>query len=98
MDEYEVKMLEKIDSGVMLTERELKELCFEYNEVDRIEGDNRRWCRSVKSIIKFGERYFALDWQEGLTECQENEFCSQPYEVEENTYEKTITVTEWKKK
>lgn len=91
-------MLEKIDSGVKLTERELRELCFEFNEVDRIEGDNRRWSRSVKSIIKLGEKYFAVEWEEGLTECQENEFYYQPYEVEEYTFEKTITVTEWKKK
>jgi hypothetical protein len=36
-----------------------------------------------------------VEWEEGLTENQENEFYNQPYEVEKKTYEKTITVTEW---
>jgi len=96
MDQYELELLKKLDAGEKLPESELRMLLYEYDEIEREYGDNRRWSRSVNSIIKLGERYFSLDWEEGLTECQENEFYSQPIEVEKVTYEKTIIVTEWK--
>lgn len=98
MKGYEVEMLNKIDSKAELTERELQSLVYEFDEIEREEGDDRRWSRSITSIIKIGERYFALDWDKGLTECQENSFYEQPYEVEPHTYEKTITINEWRKK
>jgi hypothetical protein len=98
MEDCEVKLLEKIDSGEKLSERELKTLVFECNEEERIEGDDRRWQRSIKSIIKFENRYFAISWEQGLTENQEDDFYNQPYEVTKKTYEKTITVTDWIKK
>lgn len=98
MDKYEIEMLNKIDSGEELSEKDLRSLVCEFNEVDRTKGENRRWVRSIQSIIKIGDRHFALDWEQGLTENQENEFWKQPYEVEKKTYEKTITVTEWVEK
>lgn len=88
-------VIQKIDSGEELTEHELEELSWRFNEVDTIYGENRRWLRSVRSIIEICGRYFAIDWEEGLTECQENEFYNQPFEVEKKEYQKTITVTEW---
>lgn len=93
-DHFDELMLKKIDSGENLTEKELKTLAFEY-EIDRTYGENRRWTRMVESIVKLGERFFCVNWEEGLTECQENEFYKQPYEVKEHTYKKTIVVTEW---
>ena len=92
---YDEYILSKIDAGEKLTESELRELRWEFNEVETIYGENRRWSRSVRSILEIGERYFALDWEEGLTECQENEFYNQLVEVEKKEYTKTITVTEW---
>lgn len=97
-DHFDEIMVEKIDNGEKLTENELKTLVFECNEIERDEGENRRWTRSVESIIELCGRYFAVIWEEGLTECQDNEFYYQPYEVEKKTYEKTIVVTEWIKK
>ena len=95
MDNYEKEMLDKIDSSDDLTERELKSLPWEFNEIERTYGDNRRWARKTTSIIEIGGRFFKLDWDEGLTEMQEHEFYYQPVEVKEKTYEKTITVKEW---
>ncbi|MDD3222319.1 MAG: hypothetical protein PHG07_08020 [Lachnospiraceae bacterium] len=89
-------MVQKIDSGEELTENELQG--FQDFEVERTKGENRRWSRTVSSICKLCDRFFKLVWEEGLTECQENEFYDQPYEVEKRTYEKKITVTEWVKK
>lgn len=87
-------MLAKIDAKENLTENELSEVVFGY-EVDTEYGDNRRWTRTVTTIVELLGRFFSIDWEEGLTESQENEFYNQPVEVKKNTYEKTIVVTEW---
>jgi hypothetical protein len=92
---YDEYILNKIDSGENLDESELRNLRWEFDEVEIQYGENRRWSRSVRSILEIGGRYFALDWDEGLTEMQENEFYNQPIEVEKKEYPKTITVTEW---
>ena len=64
-------------------------------EVDQIENGSGRWMTYMTTVFKIGGRYFAIDWDRGLTECQENEYCSQPVEVTKRQYEKTIVVTEW---
>lgn len=97
-DHYEEVILNKIDSGEKLNKSEISDLVWEFEEVDRKYGDNRRWSRSVTSIVKVNNRFFCVEWENGLTENQENEFYSQPYEVEKKTYKKTITITEWIKK
>lgn len=93
MDKYEEELLKKLDSKERLTESEIIEV-LEY-EVESEYGDNRRWSRSVATISQIGDRYFSTNWEEGLTESQENEYYEQPVEVQKKTYEKTITVTEW---
>ena len=41
-------------------------------------SDNRRWSRAATSIISIptddGERLFAIYWDDGLTECQDNNY------------------------
>jgi len=81
MKDYEIEMLRKIDSGKKLSKADLNTLVWEFNKVDRTVGENRRWSRTVDSIIEISGRFFKLTWEEGLTECQENEF-----------YEKTVEV------
>ena len=93
MDEFEKVLLEKIDKGEKLNESEIQDL-IEY-EFERKHGENRRWIRTVTSIIELGDRYFSINWEEGFTEYQENMYYNQPIEVEKKTYPKTITVTEW---
>ena len=93
-EHFEEIIVAKILNEEKLTEQEIKELVWDY-EIEREEGDHGRWTRSVTSIIKLCDKYFALDWEQGLTEYQENEYYNQPYEVVQRTYEKTITVTEW---
>lgn len=95
-EHFEEIMLKKIDNGENLTEKELRRLALEH-DIERDYGDNRRWTRGVTSIVQIGNRFFEINWEEGLTEYQENEFYEQPYEVEKHTYEKTITVTEWRR-
>lgn len=76
---------EKIYNGEILTKAELCEAIFDCEEVDTQYGENRRWSRSVSTIIKIKDKLFCINWEQGLTECQENEFYDQPYEVEEKT-------------
>lgn len=92
---FEEIMLQKIDSKENLTEDELKRLALEY-DIEREEGENRRWTRTVSSYVELGGRYFCIDWENGLTESQPNEFPNQPVEVKKHSYEKTITVNEWR--
>ena len=58
------------------------------------EGEQHRWTQDVSTIFEFEGKYYSLDWDRGLTECQENGFYTQPYQVEKEA--KTIEVTNWK--
>ena len=63
--------------------------------VTQEEGDQHRWTQDVSTIFKFENKYYCLNWDRGLTECQENTFYYQPYQVEKEV--KTIEITTWKK-
>lgn len=58
-------------------------------------GENRRWLRSVQTVNQIGDRFFAIDWEQGLTERQEDEVWEQPYEVERHEREITKIEVEW---
>lgn len=95
-EHFDEIMVQKIDSHEELSEKELRRLVLECDVVDESKGENRRWSRTVTSIVELCDRFFAIVWEEGLTECQEDSFYDQPYEVKLHEYEKTITVKEWK--
>lgn len=95
-EHFDEIMLDKIDKCEDLTEKELETLIYSNNVSDTY-GENRRWSRTVTTIIKLIDRFFCIIWEQGLTENQDNDYSNQPYEVEKHTYEKTITVTEWRK-
>ena len=88
------RIFEDLQNGENLREDDLRYLVWNY-EIDRENGENRRWSRTVTSIVEIGGKTYSIDWEEGLTECQENSFYDQPIEVEKHEYEKTIKVTEW---
>ena len=92
----EKDFLERFDKGEEFTRQELEKICWSFEEVDEIDGDCGRWTQNIKTIFVIDERYFAISWERGLTEYQEDEFYEQPCEVEEHTYRKTIAVREWK--
>lgn len=78
-EHFEEIMVQKIDKGELLSESELSELR-EFS-IETSYGENRRWQRTVTDIVELCGRYFSLEWQEGLTESQENDFTEQPFEV-----------------
>lgn len=83
-----------------LTEFELSHIAYDDFEgaeiIDNIIGENNRWTRSMTTIFKYEDKLYALNWEQGLTEYQCNEFYCQPYEVEE--YKEVIEVTKYKPK
>ena len=89
--------LKQIENHIPLTEEELRTLVLFYS-IEEMYGADHRWHKEVTSIVRLGNRYFAVEWYQGLTELQDNEFFDQPYEVEFKEYEKTITIKEWVKK
>lgn len=55
---FEELMVEKIENKQNLTKEELRGI--HDFEIDRDDGENRRWTRSVSSILKMCGRYFNL--------------------------------------
>lgn len=96
-EHFEEVMLQKIENKEELTETELHRLVHECDVVDETRGENRRWSRTITSVVKLGSKFFAVEWEEGLTENQDNSYSNQPYEVELHEHEKTIVVKEWNK-
>lgn len=91
----EQDFLERFDKGKTFSEHELKDICFEFEQADEIEGGSGRWNAHMETVVKAGARFFSINWERGLTECQENYWQYQPVEVDKHVYQKTITVTEW---
>lgn len=81
-------------------EEELCQMVFNdydgFEVIDTIEGTVGRWTRHMTTILKSGDKFYAIEWEQGLTEYQENEFYFQPYEVE--PYEEVITILKYKPK
>lgn len=96
-ENFESIIVEKIDNKEKLTESELKRVAYDY-EISKEYGENRRWSRTVYTVCRLKDRCFMVEWEEDLTECQENSFFTQPYEVELHEYEKVIIVKEWVRK
>lgn len=96
---FEDIVYSKIRNGEPLTKEESERLVCGDSRAKIVEENKdpniNRWTQNVETIIKLRDKYFAFRWQLGLTEYQENSYDLEPVEVFPNTYEKTITVTEW---
>lgn len=85
------KLLERVYNGEQNFEyNELSVLACEYDKFDLIEGDDNRWTKDMSTILKIDDKYFRIDWSCALTENQDSEFHSQPYEV--NLEQKKVTI------
>lgn len=94
MVQDELLVLEKIDNAEELSSRDMLDILDLYT-VSVEEGETLRWTKDMRSIIQLKNRYFCIEWQQGLTEYQEDIFDKQPYEVKK--VEKMIKVCEWHK-
>ena len=57
-----------------------------------------RWTRHITTICKLNERYYAVEWDAGLTEYGENYYDEQPYEVFPEEEKQIFIVNKWKNK
>lgn len=102
----EDEFLAKFDAGEEINERCLLEYAYIGDVIS--EGEDRRWSRTMESIVKIKDRYFKITWEKGLTEMQEDECYYNPEEYELIEYDKEIPeiiipahiehVVEWKAK
>jgi len=95
-EDWEEKFIKAFDDGEKFSESVLSGLI--EDEVDEIRHGARRWSETVTTIIKAKDRYFSIDWENGLTENQESYFGSQPVEVEKKEKVVTKTVVTWVEK
>ena len=85
-------------SSIRLTEEQVKEIVYEINDdyflVEKWIAGTSRWHVHKTGVITSGDgKYYMIDWNEGATESQENEFWSQTaQEVEQQE----IVVKKWK--
>lgn len=71
----------KLKKGEKLAEGEISEILWNNEEVYVEEGEDRRWSKSMLTVVKIDEKLYAIEWEKGLTEMQEDEFYEQPYPV-----------------
>lgn len=94
------KFLQRYNSGSgkpNFTKDEIKKMAYgEFgNYVTTAEGKTHRWYQEVETIFEVEGRLFAVSWDRGLTEQQENDFDdAEVYEVEK----KEKITFEWVKK
>lgn len=74
------ELLRKIDNHENLFSQDYWEMIDNYSIYSEA-GEDSRWTRFMYSLIKLGDRYFEINWQEGLTEMQED-YWDYPEEVE----------------
>lgn len=92
---------QKLIKGEQLSEDELEYFCYNFgHEVHEEKSESQRWNTPITVVKEFLDsnnikRLFECTYMKGNTECQENEFMDQPYEVRPET--ETITRTVYKK-
>lgn len=70
---FEDEILNNFDNGISLSDDDMSEAIFMY-EIDREDLDEYRWTTLIRSVIKVKDRYFEIDWIQGNTEMQEDDF------------------------
>ena len=93
-ENFEEIMLDGIESGLSLTEAELERVVEEFG-IETMHGTNRRWSRTNTTIVQLCDRYFRVEWEEGLTENQENSYTNQPVEVYKHERVKVVRIKDW---
>lgn len=76
--------------GKTISEEDLKFLAYEVRYVAQIEGEYHRWHRETINVIKCGDEYWAVDWEEDTYDTMYN---TQPYRV----HSELKTIRNWVK-
>lgn len=59
--------------------------------IDEREGNYGRWTKAMSTIFEVIDQLYRIDWEKGLTKCQDNMYRKQPYKVRRE--EKVVTTT-----
>jgi hypothetical protein len=95
-----MSITEKIISGKCLTEEEVKDIVTQATCIDDLalveenERDTARWTQDIQTILSYKGHFYALTWQRGLTEMQENYYEPQVAQKVKKV-DKIVKVTEW---
>lgn len=86
---------QKMAKGIRLQDKDLEVLVQERVQLHEVQGEDRRWTRTMTTVIQAedGNKY-AIEWEQGLTENQENQYYEQPKKVELTQRPITTIVTE----
>lgn len=96
MDNYEQTIIDKLTLGQDLDQEELWYFLLDMEEeVETQYGVKHRNRQDAKTIKKIDDKYYAIDWQCGLTDAEESIVDQQPYEVYPYEYEQIIKVKAW---
>lgn len=90
---WEERIIKRLKEGDELSESEIREVLWSFDQVYEEEGEDRRWSKSMLTVVNIDGELYAIEWEKGLTENQENSFWEQPYPVELKEEEITITKT-----
>lgn len=75
------EIYKKLQNQEKLSEEEIESLVWDSEQVYEEEGDDHRWQREMFTVVKVENKFYGICWMRGLTECQENEYYEQPFEV-----------------
>ena len=77
-------------------QEDIRDLIFGNSAIETIKGEDRRWSRSNTTIVELEGKYYAIVWEQGLTEKQENDYPEQDAkEVKKVEKEIKKIITEW---
>ena len=76
------------------TAAEVKEIWLKDEAVAVEEGESRRWLKTIGLIVKRDNKYYSLYFNQGLTECQKDEFEDQDA-PEVKLIEETVVIKKW---
>lgn len=81
----------KLKNGDELTENEIRNM-LDFKNIYEDHGEDRRWSKSILTVVEVDGTCYAIEWEKGLTEMQENMFYNQPYKVKLEKEKKEIVV------
>lgn len=82
-------LIHKLDNNEEFTPKDCEDFLWSFGEeITEITSESGRWQTPVRTIKKYNNRYFEIDWFKGNTEYQEDTISDRPFEVE--PYEKTV--------
>lgn len=71
----------KLQNNEKLSEKEIESLLWDGEQVYEEAGEDHRWQKEMFTVVKVKNKFYGICWMKGLTECQEHEYCEQPFEV-----------------